>query len=146
MVEINKTPLLRQGDTGPAVEDVQHLLNKADDDTWSKSDFLKEDGKFGPLTAAKVREYQKSFGLLVDGIVGPRTCAELFSPQADQIDQAHGIATNWTLISKGAIQSLKTWVQRIRVGGSAPGGNLAIFVQALRIHFHISLPNPGPGK
>lgn len=146
MVEINKAPLFRQGDSGPAVEDIQHLLNEADDDTWSKTAFLEEDGKFGPLTAAKVREYQKSFGLLVDGIVGPKTCASLFSPQADHIDQAQGIATTWTLIAKGAVQTLKTWVQSLQFGGPTPGGNLALFVDALRVHFHIDLPAPNFGK
>jgi hypothetical protein len=150
MRTINKAPLLRTGDRGPAVEDTQHLLNVSDKDAagqhiWSKTDFLDEDGIFGPLTQAKVREFQTKFGLQVDGIVGPQTNAALFAPQADRVDQAQGIATNWTLIAKGAVQTLRSWVQALQFNRPAPGGNLATFVDALRVHFHINLPRPVPG-
>lgn len=35
------------------------------------------DGKFGPLTEARVRQFQRDHGLVPDGIVGPMTWAEL---------------------------------------------------------------------
>jgi hypothetical protein len=146
MRTFDQAPLLRQGDQGPAVEDVQHLLNASDQGggghVWSKTDFLDEDGRFGPLTLAKVREYQQVFGLHVDGVVGPQTNASLFAPQADHVDVAQGIATNWTLIAKGAVQTLQAWVQALQFDQPAPGGNLPTFVEALRVHFHINLPSP----
>jgi hypothetical protein len=142
-------PLLRLHDRGPAVQDVQELLNKSDRDgtkhIWSKTDFLEEDGKFGPLTLAKVREFQTKFGLQVDGIVGPKTKAELFAPQADRVDQAQGIAINWTLIAKGAIQSLQNYVRVLQFGGPKPTDPiLSRNVDALATHFRIFLPRPTP--
>src|SRR5262249_42951790 len=104
MRTITHPPLLPQGAHRHAGDDTQHLLNVNDGvgsgrHIWSKTDFLVEDRKFGPLTAAKVREFQKVNGLLVDGIVGPKTNAALFAPQADRVDQAQGIASTWTLIA-----------------------------------------------
>src|SRR5436853_212146 len=104
---INKAPLLRLHAKGPAVEDVQQLLNLRDRSgtghLFSKTDFLKEDGKFESLTEAKVREFQQSAALKKDGIVGPETNAALFAPQADRIDQAQGNAITMMLIAKGAV-------------------------------------------
>jgi hypothetical protein len=131
------------------VEDIQRLLNNSDmgfdGHIWSKTDFLDEDGKFGPLTDAKVREFQKVSGLSVDGMVGPQTNVALFAPQADQVDRAQGIATNWTFIARGAVQTLRNWVEALQFGQPAPGGLLATYLEALRTHFHIDLPNP-PGQ
>jgi hypothetical protein len=58
-------PTLRQGDKGPAVEELQNLLG------------LKADGDFGPKTKLAVIAFQKSKGLLTDGIVGRGTWAAL---------------------------------------------------------------------
>jgi uncharacterized protein (TIGR02594 family) len=58
-------PVLRKGDTGPAVVKLQELLPK-----WI-------DGDFGSTTDALVREYQRSQGLAVDGVVGEATWAAL---------------------------------------------------------------------
>ncbi|HEY7425976.1 MAG TPA: peptidoglycan-binding protein [Gemmataceae bacterium] len=153
MRTITKAPLLRQGDRGPAVEDVQRLLNASDigrnGHVWSKTDALDEDGVFGPLTAAKVHEYQTAFALQADSIVGPETNASLFAPQADRVDQAQGIATNWTFLARAAVRALRAWVQAVQFNQPAPSGNLATFVEALAVHFHIDLPRPpraGPGR
>ncbi len=35
------------------------------------------DGKFGPSTEARVRQFQRNHGLVPDGIIGPKTWAEL---------------------------------------------------------------------
>lgn len=53
---------LRMGSTGPEVERLQKLLN-----------VKPADGDFGPKTLAAVKEYQKSHGLVADGVVGPAT-------------------------------------------------------------------------
>lgn len=37
------------------------------------------DNHYGPKTTAAVRQFQHNFGLLADGITGPKTCQKLFS-------------------------------------------------------------------
>ncbi len=61
---------LREGDTGPEVEELQKALN-------AKGAALKEDGDFGPATESAVIAFQKAVGLNADGIVGPLTIAAL---------------------------------------------------------------------
>lgn len=63
LVELN---VLRRGDGGPDVAWVQHRLG------W-----LKVDGWFGPLTEARVREFQREQDLRVDGVIGIRTWAAM---------------------------------------------------------------------
>jgi peptidoglycan hydrolase-like protein with peptidoglycan-binding domain len=62
----------RRNDTGEYVKAAQNELNR-----HGKS--LDVDGIFGPLTDAAAREYQKSVGLAVDGIVGPNTWREMIT-------------------------------------------------------------------
>ncbi|MBN2358340.1 MAG: peptidoglycan-binding protein [Deltaproteobacteria bacterium] len=62
--------LLRRGDRGAAVRELQRLLNQ-------HGAHLAVDGDFGPRTEAAVRGFQRSHGLEVDGIVGPRTANKL---------------------------------------------------------------------
>ena len=57
--------MLRKGDMGPSVKKLQQLLG------------IKDDGNFGPKTEAKVKEFQKSKGLVADGFVGQKTWAAL---------------------------------------------------------------------
>jgi len=56
---------LKRGSTGKNVMYLQAALG------------LKQDGRFGPITEARVRVFQKANKLFVDGIVGPRTWAKL---------------------------------------------------------------------
>ena len=65
-------PVLQQGATGLAVEQVQEDLNR-------HGTSLAVDGNFGPLTHEAVVEFQQSNGLAPDGIVGPLTWAALAS-------------------------------------------------------------------
>lgn len=59
-------PVLRRGDKGEAVKELQRLLGG-----------LEVDGSYGPLTEAAVKEYQRKHGLKVDGVVGPQTWGHL---------------------------------------------------------------------
>jgi len=62
--------LLSLGDKGPAVSNVQQLLNQAGAN-------IKVDGDWGPKTDQAVRDFQSQHGLKPDGIVGPKTMAAL---------------------------------------------------------------------
>ena len=57
---------LRVGATGPRVEQVQSAL-------LALGYTIGVDGRFGPVTLSRVRAFQESRGLRVDGIVGPIT-------------------------------------------------------------------------
>jgi uncharacterized protein (TIGR02594 family) len=63
-------PILRKGDSGPAVVKLQELLPK-----WI-------DGDFGTTTESLVKEFQRSQGLAVDGVVGEQTWAALLDEPA----------------------------------------------------------------
>jgi peptidoglycan hydrolase-like protein with peptidoglycan-binding domain len=58
-------PVLRLGSAGPSVVWVQQQLH------------VTADGKFGPATAAAVRNFQARHGMAADGVVGPQTWAAL---------------------------------------------------------------------
>jgi hypothetical protein len=62
--------LLRLGDRGSAVVELQRLLNR-------RGFALVIDGDFGPKTELAVRDFQRQAGLVVDGIAGPKTLAML---------------------------------------------------------------------
>ena len=64
-------PTLQQGASGSAVIDLQQRLQKAG---FSPGAI---DGSFGPGTKAAVIAFQRSKGLVADGIVGPATWAAL---------------------------------------------------------------------
>jgi len=67
-------PLLKKGDEGPYVKELQQDLNAQLADCN-----LDVDGDFGSLTDTAVRNYQGSRGLDVDGMVGDQTWAALDS-------------------------------------------------------------------
>lgn len=62
--------ILRRGYQGPEVVALQNRLNQAGFATGV-------DGDFGPATERSVRDFQRSRGLKVDGIVGPSTAGAL---------------------------------------------------------------------
>ena len=64
------TGLLKQGDTGEAVENLQFMLRAAGIRVWPS-------GVFDSSTAGAVRAVQEAGTLVVDGIVGPNTEAEI---------------------------------------------------------------------
>jgi peptidoglycan hydrolase-like protein with peptidoglycan-binding domain len=76
--EVPDWPLFRNGDTGPEVTAIQHLLR-------SHSYNVSVDGIFGPQTRQQVIAFQNANGLGADGIVGPNTWGKLI--QGNMIDQ-----------------------------------------------------------
>ena len=69
--------LIKQGLKGADVRAVQDVLNFH----IRRLTALVVDGSFGPLTHARVLEFQKSNKLKPDGIVGPDTMAKLFEEE-----------------------------------------------------------------
>ncbi|HEY0736265.1 MAG TPA: peptidoglycan-binding protein [Herpetosiphonaceae bacterium] len=59
-----------EGDAGPNVKAIQHLLRQ-------RGYSLDADGDFGPITKSKVVAFQQANGLAADGIVGPNTWGKL---------------------------------------------------------------------
>ena len=85
--------LLKEGSTGPAVIRLQIKLKKVGFNPG------RADGDFGPATAAALIGFQKSAGLLADGIAGPRTLAALKLAANDRLPSAiPGVTV--TIVSK----------------------------------------------
>lgn len=63
-------PTLRKGDTGDEVKYLQTLLTDV-------GETLAADGKFGTKTENAVKDFQRRYGLVVDGVVGPATWTAL---------------------------------------------------------------------
>ena len=66
------TPLLWRGSNGDMVKTLQRYLNDQGED-------LAIDGVFGAKTEAAVKRFQRAQGLVVDGLVGPRTWRALMA-------------------------------------------------------------------
>lgn len=66
-------PVIKRGSFGPRVRGLQFRLNTR----LKPSPRLSVDGKFGPGTELAVLRFQRQKGLVVDGVVGPRTLAAL---------------------------------------------------------------------
>ena len=90
-------PLLRQGQQAPgplAVEPIrslQYLLQQ-----HGRGE-VEVDGIFGPITAAAVRDFQQSAGLIVDGIVGNQTWPALIVQvqQGSEGDAVRGVQSQF---------------------------------------------------
>jgi peptidoglycan hydrolase-like protein with peptidoglycan-binding domain len=65
------TGRLEEGASGAAVRELQQLLKSVG--LYSKN----VDGKFGPVTEAAVKAFQRRYGLTADGWAGPQTMAKL---------------------------------------------------------------------
>jgi putative chitinase len=64
-------PFLKEGDAGPKVKELQQRLSQLG---FNPGDI---DSQYGPGTEAAVMAFQRSEGLLEDGMVGPRTLERL---------------------------------------------------------------------
>lgn len=74
--------VLKEGSSGPAVIKLQERLKELGFDPGAI------DGDFGPGTEAAVMAFQKSQGLLADGIAGPRTLHALGQTQGNRLPSA----------------------------------------------------------
>jgi peptidoglycan L-alanyl-D-glutamate endopeptidase CwlK len=74
--------VLKEGSSGPAVIKLQERLKELGFDPGAI------DGDFGPGTEAAVMAFQKSQGLLADGIAGPRTLHALGQTQDNRLPSA----------------------------------------------------------
>lgn len=72
------TPVLREGDTGDAVKEMQQLLIKA----GCNLEKYGADGSFGGVTLKAVKAFQTAHALDPDGICGPLTWAALKACEA----------------------------------------------------------------
>ena len=75
---------LKVGDRGPQVELVQEALNYH----IGKGLKIAVDGKFGPATETRVRNFQVFHGLVADGKVGELTMAKLFQTKTFLVSTA----------------------------------------------------------
>ncbi len=75
-------PLLEQGTTGPRVQRLHRLLAEAG--FWSEP----EGGSFDQSTADAVLAFQRSRGLVEDGMVGPFTLLALYRTGLDEVGPA----------------------------------------------------------
>lgn len=69
-VVVDGRRVLREGDRGDAVFEVQRLLRQ-------RGYRVPFDGRFGATTASAVRDFQIATGVFADGVVGRRTAAAL---------------------------------------------------------------------
>lgn len=123
---------LRVGDQGPEVMAVQQALSNAGYE-------LEVDGKFGPATEAALKEYQRDYGLEVDGLAGAEVYRLLLDRDFPEISRGY----NYNV---GAARGLiDTAVQYLGVpyvyGGSSPNGfDCSGFVQYVYRQMGVELP------
>ena len=97
-------PTLRRGASGAEVRKLQNLLNAV----GCSDTALKVDGVFGEKTELAVKVFQSRTGLTQDGVVGPKTLAELnkyetlVHEEADQVDTDY-VQLTWDYLKAGLI-------------------------------------------
>lgn len=73
LTSTSSTPTLKRGASGASVAQLQQALAKAGFSPGAA------DGQFGPMTENAVKSFQRAKGLVVDGVVGPKTWSALRS-------------------------------------------------------------------
>ena len=69
---------LREGDTGQGVYTLQLMLNVLAE-YYDTVPSVAEDGVYGPSTTSAVAAFQRTYGLPVDGVVGPLTWESMYN-------------------------------------------------------------------
>ena len=115
---------IRSGGTGAEVRALQAQLNLA----LPKSSPLVIDGIFGPLTANRVRDFQKSQGLSADAVVGPKTWTMLAKARgASRALPERVVCDNGNPNHKGKSNAIAAGLQQFAQagGGNRSGTSLA---------------------
>lgn len=73
----SKWRTVRLGDKGEQVRQVQQVLHDQGYKNSSGRKPIVVDGQFGPATDKRVKQYQRTHKLVVDGIVGPQTAGHM---------------------------------------------------------------------
>lgn len=118
---------IKSGDTGQSVKELQSLLG------------INISGNFDTTTEKAVRDYQKSNGLVCDGVVGYSTWKSLFTGQRGTIEGS--ISNNDYVIASKLldcdIASIKV-IQAVETGGSGEFAQLLLTINFIinnpRIH------------
>lgn len=117
--------LLRQGSIGPSVTALQRELTAAG---YAAS----VDGYFGPQTEQAVRSYQRSQGLVTDGIAGPKTTAILHGQknerllrQIDLVDAADRLGVELAAVM--AVNEVESRGKGFHFGGPRNGVPIILF-------------------
>ncbi len=90
---------LQEGASGAAVKELQLLLKSIG--LYGKN----ADGKFGPVTTAAVKAFQRKYGLTADGWAGPQTMAKLrqvAAPRPPPAPAAPPVASSGGKLALGA--------------------------------------------
>ncbi len=118
--------LLLRGITGLDVSELQAALNFH---IRKPAEPLKPDGIFGPLTDARVREFQRRANILVDGKVGPGTIAALYRTVQGAVEinvtprkasAAQSFARGQVLVGSGQRSALPTFPGLRQIGPTVP--------------------------
>lgn len=106
------TGLLKQGDTGPEVFDLQYMIRAAGVALWPS-------GIFDSPTAGAVRSIQEAAGITVDAIAGPQTEQAINGIVAARYDSMPDVVTSAYRDVLGRLpddQGLAFWVEQLESG------------------------------
>lgn len=136
-VPVESRPMLKKGDTGQDVVDLQDMLNWTADLELA----LTADGDFGPATESAVYAYQGSRGLGYDGICGQETWKSLYAKAPPLPPPPHALTTQQikdiTAIANNSAIHRYSWRDR----GVAPQG----YTQGVALAFGQSLKKLNAG-
>ena len=133
--------MLTEGSVGPPVVDLQAALNLLP----SLLLVLSLDGKFGPKTTARVKEFQKLARIAVDGDVGPETMRQLLGLIPD-LNAAVAISAQRTAVV--TVANLErfgagAWVNAVKAESfTEPGSKKALRKGYLRLLEYFRLTDP----